>query len=136
MGRTFASLHNYQVDGNKEMIAIGFMNIVGCCFSCYVTTGNYFLNLPQNCTKNSKHYKFITIYFKTTFRVFLSICCKLQCWGKDYIFKYCYGSNGACNSAFSHATVSLHTKLCLSSNYHNSCCWTDRLQGCIAIVEA
>ncbi|KAH9800529.1 putative sulfate transporter 3.4 [Citrus sinensis] len=41
VGRTFASLHNYQVDGNKEMIAIGFMNIVGCCFSCYVTTGSF-----------------------------------------------------------------------------------------------
>ncbi|KAK9208430.1 hypothetical protein WN944_000784 [Citrus x changshan-huyou] len=33
VGRTFASLHNYQVDGNKEMIAIGFMNIVGWSFS-------------------------------------------------------------------------------------------------------
>ncbi|GAY66654.1 putative sulfate transporter 3.4 [Citrus sinensis] len=48
VGRTFASLHNYQVDGNKEMIAIGFMNIVGCCFSCYVTTGNYILNVHHN----------------------------------------------------------------------------------------
>lgn len=39
MGRTFASLKNYQVDGNKEMMAIGFMNIAGSCSSCYVTTG-------------------------------------------------------------------------------------------------
>jgi len=27
------------VDGNKEMMAIGMMNIVGSCSSCYVTTG-------------------------------------------------------------------------------------------------
>ncbi|CAK8567325.1 unnamed protein product [Lathyrus sativus] len=27
VGRTFATLKNYQVDGKKEMMAIGFMNI-------------------------------------------------------------------------------------------------------------
>ncbi|XP_024022463.1 probable sulfate transporter 3.4 [Morus notabilis] len=41
VGRTFASLENYQVDGNKEMIAIGLMNIAGSCSSCYVTTGSF-----------------------------------------------------------------------------------------------
>lgn len=39
VGRTFASLQNYQVDGNKEMMAIGLMNMAGSCTSCYVTTG-------------------------------------------------------------------------------------------------
>ena len=39
VGRTFAALKNYQVDGNKEMIAIGLMNVVGSSTSCYVTTG-------------------------------------------------------------------------------------------------
>ncbi|KAM6585834.1 hypothetical protein CsatB_012836 [Cannabis sativa] len=41
VGRTFASLQNYQVDGNKEMMAIGIMNIFGSCSSCYVTTGSF-----------------------------------------------------------------------------------------------
>ncbi|XP_062089523.1 probable sulfate transporter 3.4 [Humulus lupulus] len=41
VGRTFASLQNYQVDGNKEMMAIGLMNIFGSCSSCYVTTGSF-----------------------------------------------------------------------------------------------
>ncbi|KAL1298153.1 probable sulfate transporter 3.4 [Arachis hypogaea] len=41
VGRTFASLKNYQVDGNKEMMAIGLMNIAGSCSSCYVTTGSF-----------------------------------------------------------------------------------------------
>ncbi|KAF7814295.1 putative sulfate transporter 3.4 [Senna tora] len=41
VGRTFAALKNYQVDGNKEMMAIGLMNIAGCCSSCYVTTGSF-----------------------------------------------------------------------------------------------
>ena len=40
MGRTFAALKNYQVDGNKEMMAIGLMNMAGSCSSCYVTTGD------------------------------------------------------------------------------------------------
>ncbi|KAI3827532.1 hypothetical protein L1987_01609 [Smallanthus sonchifolius] len=38
VGRTFAALKNYQVDGNKEMIAIGLMNMAGSCSSCYVTS--------------------------------------------------------------------------------------------------
>ncbi|XP_048443091.1 probable sulfate transporter 3.4 [Pyrus x bretschneideri] len=41
VGRTFASLKNYQVDGNKEMMAIGLRNISGSCSSCYVTTGSF-----------------------------------------------------------------------------------------------
>ncbi|XP_076941979.1 putative sulfate transporter 3.3 [Bidens hawaiensis] len=41
VGRTFAALKNYQVDGNKEMIAIGLMNVVGSTTSCYVTTGAF-----------------------------------------------------------------------------------------------
>ncbi|XP_066377959.1 probable sulfate transporter 3.4 [Miscanthus floridulus] len=41
VGRTFASINNYQVDGNKEMMAIGIMNMAGSCTSCYVTTGSF-----------------------------------------------------------------------------------------------
>ncbi|XP_026409279.1 probable sulfate transporter 3.4 [Papaver somniferum] len=41
VGRTFASLRNYQIDGNKEMIAIGVMNMAGSGTSCYVTTGSF-----------------------------------------------------------------------------------------------
>lgn len=41
VGRTFAAIKNYKIDGNKEMMAIGLMNIVGSSTSCYVTTGVY-----------------------------------------------------------------------------------------------
>ncbi|KAL0905770.1 hypothetical protein M5K25_024208 [Dendrobium thyrsiflorum] len=41
VGRTFASLKDYQIDGNKEMMAIGIMNIVGSCSSCFITTGSF-----------------------------------------------------------------------------------------------
>uniref|UniRef100_A0A0E0L7N9 STAS domain-containing protein n=1 Tax=Oryza punctata TaxID=4537 RepID=A0A0E0L7N9_ORYPU len=40
VGRTFASINNYQVDGNKEMMAIGVMNMAGSCASCYTAVSN------------------------------------------------------------------------------------------------
>ncbi|KAJ0094944.1 hypothetical protein Patl1_15411 [Pistacia atlantica] len=41
VGRTFAALKDYKVDGNKEMLAIGLMNMVGSSTSCYITTGAF-----------------------------------------------------------------------------------------------
>ncbi|CAM8947536.1 unnamed protein product [Rhodiola kirilowii] len=48
VGRTFAALKNYKVDGNKEMMAIGLMNIVGSSTSCYVTTGAFSRSAVNN----------------------------------------------------------------------------------------
>ncbi|KAF8369402.1 hypothetical protein HHK36_032587 [Tetracentron sinense] len=39
IGRTFASMKDYQVDGNKELVALGAMNVIGSMASCYVATG-------------------------------------------------------------------------------------------------
>ncbi|XP_075113394.1 sulfate transporter 3.1 isoform X2 [Nicotiana tabacum] len=41
VGRSFAIVENYHIDGNKEMIAFGMMNIAGSCTSCYLTTGPF-----------------------------------------------------------------------------------------------
>ncbi|XAR48583.1 hypothetical protein NMG60_11031455 [Bertholletia excelsa] len=41
IGRTFASMKDYQLDGNKEMVALGTMNIIGSMTSCYVATGSF-----------------------------------------------------------------------------------------------
>ncbi|KAK9134332.1 hypothetical protein Syun_013662 [Stephania yunnanensis] len=41
IGRTFASMKDYELDGNKEMVALGAMNIVGSMTSCYVATGSF-----------------------------------------------------------------------------------------------
>ncbi|KAG6494213.1 hypothetical protein ZIOFF_049232 [Zingiber officinale] len=43
VGRSFAAVKGYQLDGNKEMVAMGFMNIAGSCSSCYVATGGWLL---------------------------------------------------------------------------------------------
>ncbi|XP_027351617.1 sulfate transporter 3.1-like [Abrus precatorius] len=41
VGRSFAMFKNYHIDGNKEMVAIGTMNIFGSFTSCYLTTGPF-----------------------------------------------------------------------------------------------
>ncbi|KAL3535768.1 hypothetical protein ACH5RR_004229 [Cinchona calisaya] len=41
IGRSFAIMKNEQIDGNKEMVAFGLMNIVGSFTSCYLTTGPF-----------------------------------------------------------------------------------------------
>ncbi|KAG6668794.1 hypothetical protein CIPAW_01G196700 [Carya illinoinensis] len=41
VGRSFAIFKNYHIDGNKEMIAFGMMNIAGSCTSCYLTAGPF-----------------------------------------------------------------------------------------------
>ncbi|XP_019417796.1 PREDICTED: sulfate transporter 1.3-like isoform X1 [Lupinus angustifolius] len=41
IGRTFATMKDYQLDGNKEMVALGAMNVVGSMTSCYVATGSF-----------------------------------------------------------------------------------------------
>ncbi|XP_022752025.1 sulfate transporter 2.1-like [Durio zibethinus] len=41
VGRSFAAVKGYHLDGNKEMVAMGFMNIIGSFTSCYVATGSF-----------------------------------------------------------------------------------------------
>ncbi|KAI3695149.1 hypothetical protein L1987_78137 [Smallanthus sonchifolius] len=36
IGKTFAGMKDYQLDGNKEMAALGSMNIIGSMTNCYV----------------------------------------------------------------------------------------------------
>ncbi|KAG2716579.1 hypothetical protein I3843_03G135100 [Carya illinoinensis] len=41
VGRSFSSMKGYNLDGNKEMVAMGFMNVIGSFTSCYVATGSF-----------------------------------------------------------------------------------------------
>lgn len=40
VGRSFAGIKGYRLDGNKEMVAIGVVNVLGSFTSCYAATGN------------------------------------------------------------------------------------------------
>ncbi|XP_006649559.1 sulfate transporter 1.2-like [Oryza brachyantha] len=53
VGRTFAGLNDYQIDGNKEMLALGTMNVVGSMTSCYIATGG-FARSAVNCMAGCK----------------------------------------------------------------------------------
>ncbi|XP_066164996.1 sulfate transporter 1.2 isoform X2 [Oryza sativa Japonica Group] len=53
VGRTFAGLNDYQIDGNKEMLALGTMNVVGSMTSCYIATGG-FARSAVNCMAGGK----------------------------------------------------------------------------------
>ncbi|KAM7257160.1 hypothetical protein ACFE04_012901 [Oxalis oulophora] len=68
IGRTFASMKDYQLDGNKEMVALGTKKFFGSMTSCYVATvsnivmsGVVFLTL-----------EFITPLFKYTSNAILA----------------------------------------------------------------
>ncbi|KAJ7570536.1 hypothetical protein O6H91_01G124300 [Diphasiastrum complanatum] len=39
VGRTFAAKKNNKIDGNKEIVALGIVNLTGSCFSCYISSG-------------------------------------------------------------------------------------------------
>jgi low affinity sulfate transporter 2 len=41
VGRSFSVINKYKLDGNKEMVAMGFMNVAGSLSSCYVATGSF-----------------------------------------------------------------------------------------------
>ncbi|PON65296.1 Low affinity sulfate transporter [Parasponia andersonii] len=41
VGRSFASMKVYHLDANREMVALGLMNILGSLTSCYVATGSF-----------------------------------------------------------------------------------------------
>ncbi|CAK9185778.1 unnamed protein product [Ilex paraguariensis] len=41
VGRSFASIKGYHLNGNQEMVAMGFMNIAGSLTSSYVATGSF-----------------------------------------------------------------------------------------------
>ncbi|XP_041006556.1 sulfate transporter 2.1 [Juglans microcarpa x Juglans regia] len=41
VGRSFSAIKGYNLDGNKEMVAMGFMNVIGSFTSCYVATGSF-----------------------------------------------------------------------------------------------
>lgn len=41
-------LKDEQIDGNKEMISYGLMNIAGSFTSCYLTTGESYVKFAQS----------------------------------------------------------------------------------------
>lgn len=51
-------MKDYPLDGNKEMVAMGTMNVIGSLTSCYVATGT-----TEEVIKNSSIYVCHVIFF-------------------------------------------------------------------------
>jgi len=57
-------MKDYQLDGNKEMVALGAMNVVGSMTSCYVATGKPVNKVYESklffCHQNCKFKEYVT----------------------------------------------------------------------------
>jgi hypothetical protein len=130
VGRSFAMYKNYNIDGNKEMIAIGTMNIVGSFTSCYLTTGKHhhqMLTKTYIFSTSIPNIKGIKNY--DSFRAIFAFGCELQCWMQDCSIQH---SDVNCSDA---DTVVFDTFVLLHSSggtiSHNCICnaWTYRLRS-------
>lgn len=45
VGRSFAAKKDYQIDGNKETVALGAMNVIGSMTSCYICSHRFVLKI-------------------------------------------------------------------------------------------
>ncbi|XAR62292.1 hypothetical protein NMG60_11017001 [Bertholletia excelsa] len=67
VGRSFATIKGYHLDGNNEMLAMGFMNIIGSLTSCYAATGSFSrtaVNVSAGCeTAMSNIVMALTVFF-------------------------------------------------------------------------
>lgn len=80
VGRSFASMKGYHLDGNKEMVAMGFMNIVGSLSSCYTATGElsilFYVQNLEYCHTNSD---IVISYANNCYRFIFKDSCEFQC---------------------------------------------------------
>lgn len=72
IARTFAAMKDYQIDGNKEMIALGTMNVVGSLTSCYIATGTLPKKIKFRCLlfklTNQKQFLSLTKFYYSFFQ--------------------------------------------------------------------
>ncbi|KAK4583984.1 hypothetical protein RGQ29_021921 [Quercus rubra] len=55
IGRSFASLKGYHINANKEMVSLGFMNIIGSMTSFYIATGNNIIFEDHSRLDSARH---------------------------------------------------------------------------------
>lgn len=123
VGRSFAMFKNYHIDGNKEMIAFGMMNIAGSCTSCYLTTGIKFniLNFPNSIDCLTVLFLLMVFVVSTwNSRAIFAVSCELQCRMQDSSVEHCYVNGSDDHIAFLNAIVPLHSPCGFIRN-HNGC---------------
>ena len=56
-------MKDYQLEGNKEKVALGAMNVVGSMTSCYVATGKEYMHVLKKVCDQTLTCCFRTILF-------------------------------------------------------------------------
>ena len=80
IARTFADLKDYEINGNKEMMALGTMNIAGSMTSCYVATGSTLITSSSS-SSSSSSVKSLTSFFHCHLcRIILPVGRELHGW--------------------------------------------------------
>lgn len=131
VGRSFAMFKHYNIDGNKEMVAIGTMNIVGSCFSCYLTTG--LNNKQQNPFMRKPNWFWLPNH--QTCRPIFPIGCELQCRMQNRSIKRSYGDCSDVDIVVLDSSVPLHSSCGAFFHHHFRHAWPHRLRSCYSLVE-
>ncbi|OWM63583.1 hypothetical protein CDL15_Pgr008126 [Punica granatum] len=76
IARTFVAMKDYQIARNKEMVALGSMNMIGSLTSCYITTGKKISRVWNSLTNRCG--------------IFLPINCELYVGLLNSGLKHCY----------------------------------------------
>lgn len=97
---------NYHIDGNKEMIAFGTMNIAGSLTSCYLTTGAF---LCRHSTFLASYCLGVVIPMLCTIRAVLEVGGELQRRLQDGDVERSDGGGGGDHSDVLDASVPLHS---------------------------
>lgn len=116
-------MKDYQIDGNKEMVAMGFMNVVGSMTSCYVATGE---KRERKMYQNKRLVRLPIIMssdcvYMVACRFVLSISRKLHGWLPNYSFQHCDVHCSIPNSGIPHPTFQIHSKRDSVCYHHKRC---------------
>lgn len=121
-------MKDYQLDGNKEMVALGSMNLVGSLTSCYVATGSggeswASMNLP----KTGSFFLSMTKSFHSFSRVLLEIGRELYGRLPDGGLQYDHVLGCVPDPGSDHSPLQVHPKRRPLFDHHIGGDWADRL---------
>lgn len=128
---------HYNIDGNKEMVAIGTMNMVGSCFSCYLTTGKHKHKHKQKRkpTSISQSIQLPLLRNSISRRPIFAIGRELQCRMQNGGFEHRNGDCSDVDAAVLDSPVPLHSSRGAFFHHHFGHAWPHRLRGRHSLVE-
>lgn len=143
VGRSFSMFKNYHIDGNKEMIAFGTMNIVGSFTSCYLTTGTN--SIKHNLSpfslclvcfpKQGLNNQSLCAFCIGKFRAIFEIRGELQCRMQNGSVEHRHGNCRHVHFVIPHTLIPLHSTRCSLSHHYICNAWPHWLWSRQASLE-